>query len=472
MSLKTYQQRRKFLDTPEPKPKKRATVAKKLIFVIHKHSASHLHYDLRLELDGILKSWALPKGLPQGHEKHLAIMTEDHPFDYKDFHGVIPKGHYGAGLVEIWDHGTYFTEDFKKKQDIEAYMKKALKKGHIRFHLLGKRIDAEYSLVKTDFQGLKNSWLLLKHDPENKAIKPDAFIKNPKAMLAKIADKPFNDKNWLFEIKFDGYRALAKIHNGKVELISRNDISFNSLFPNILEDLKKHIKKDAILDGEIVKTDQSGRVDFKLLQDKGNKQDAIFYVFDLLYLDGQDLRGLPLLERKEKLELLLTPLKKTNIKYSDHIMEKGVKLFNEIEKLGLEGIMAKKADSPYVGHRSSDWLKIKVANLEQVVIGGFTASKGGSLFGALLLGQKTSEGLKYIGKVGTGFSGVFMEDIYKKLKPRIRKTNPFYNLPKKSEATFVKPELWAEVSFSEWTNKEMLRHPVFKRLLDEKRVKL
>lgn len=456
--LSTYKAKRRFTDTPEPKPKVKKS-ENEHIFVVHKHYASHLHYDLRLEIDGVLKSWAVPKGFPfEKNEKRLAIMTEDHPYDYKDFHGVIPKGNYGAGVVEIWDHGIFLGA---KEQNIFD-LKKALKKGHLHFFLHGKRLLGEYSLVK--IASSKNEWLLIKM--EGRAFKKKKAPQKISPMLAKLVTKPFNHKDWLFEIKWDGYRTIAKILQGEVKLSSRNQLSFNKKFSPIVDQLKKHIHHDAILDGEVVAINDQGQPDFSLLKSgKAQAQSLIFYAFDLLYLDGQDLRDHPLIERKEKLEILLAPLKNTNIKYCDHIIGQGEQFFKKAESYGLEGIIAKKIHSVYTGKRSDEWLKIKVSRSEVAIIGGFTQSKGKAPFGALLLGKKSRDGFTYIGKVGTGFSAEAMEYIMKKLKPLIRKTKPF-ELPKGIETNciFVRPQLKCLVSFTEWTNAGLMRHPVFHRL--------
>lgn len=469
--LSAYKTKRSFKKTPEPKPQVKKSSQKSLIFVIQKHAARSLHYDLRLELDGVLLSWALPKGLPKDvDEKHLAIMTEDHPYEYKDFHGVIPKGNYGAGLVEIWDEGTYQTKDAIDKNDIESYMRVAIKKGHIHFHLKGKRIDSDYALIKFKTANTKNSWLIFKVADEKKVpkLKNDPWPKDVKPMLAQLVEEPFNDKDWLFEIKWDGYRALAKIRKGKVNLVSRNEKSFD--FPSIASKLQKNIHEDAILDGEIVVLNEQGKVDFTLIQNskKIKPEDIFYYVFDLLYLGNEDTRKWPLIDRKERLEVLLAPLKNTNVRYSDHVLEKGVRFFKEVKKLGLEGMMAKKIDSTYVGKRSSKWLKIKTSVLEQAVIGGFSKSSDGRPFGALVLGRMTPQGFEYIGKVGTGFSVASMRAIMAKLKPLVRKTCPFRRFPKLAGVTFVKPEIVCLVSFTEWTNQGFMRHPVFKELIDKK----
>ncbi len=475
--LADYEAKRTLNKTPEPKARKKRTSKKELVFVIQKHAASHLHYDLRLELDGVLKSWAVPKGMPKkSGEKRLAIMTEDHPFEYKDFEGVIPKGNYGAGVVEIWDSGTYLVPD-ADVLETKKTMRAGLKKGHVRFLLSGKRLSAEYSLIHTPREGAPNAWLVIKNDPQKTSKKKrDAFLKTVKPMLATLVDKPFDDEDWLFEIKWDGYRALAFIRSGKVRLISRNDKSFNQMFPNVVAALKK-IKENVILDGEIVVINEQGKSEFQRMQRYQKIPDTslLYYVFDLLYQDGEDLRELPLVERKERLELLLAPLKKTCIRYSDHVKKTGVRFFLEAKKHGLEGILAKNALSTYESGRSSNWLKIKTSMRQEMVIAGFTKPKGSRThFGALLLGVYSEGELHYVGLVGTGFSHATLESLTKKFKPLIRKTNPFVDLPKKLDgATFLKPRLVGEISFTEWTKDGSLRHPTFLGLrVDKKAVEV
>ena len=394
-------------------------------------------------------------------------MTEDHPYEYKDFSGVIPEGNYGAGLMEIWDKGTYSLPENNSKEEIESSMRTQLKKGHISLILKGEKTEGNYYLIRTPREKAENAWLLINRD-EKKQKKPDPFPNDLSPMLAKLVDKPFNDKNWLFEIKWDGFRALAIIRKGKVKLISRNNKSLNDRFPSIVSTLEEDIKEDVIFDGEVVAVDSEGHVSFSLMQlhKKVPKSRLFYYVFDLLYYAGQDLRDWPLIERKEKLELILLSLKKTNVKYSDHILTKGIKLFEEIEKLEIEGILAKKIDGKYIEKRSSNWLKIKTSVLHEAFIGGFTEPKGGrSHFGALLLGRYSGEKLEFIGKVGTGFTSVSMQRLMQKLKPLTIKTPPFEDLPKKYQnATFVKPVLVCNVSFAEWTHEGIMRHPVFKGL--------
>lgn len=327
--LGIYKAKRKFSETPEPRAKVKKSKSER-IFVVHKHFASHLHYDLRLEIDGVLKSWAVPKGFPiEKNEKRLAIMTEDHPYEYKDFHGVIPKGNYGAGKVEIWDKGTFFGAKNLSDQEL----KKAISKGHLHFFIAGERLRGEYSLVK--IAASKNEWLLIKM--EGTVLEKKALPQKITPMLANLVTKPFTNKDWLFEIKWDGYRAIATIDQGEVKLRSRNQVSFNKQFSSVVELLKKHIHHDAILDGEIVALNDQGTPDFSLLKSNAQSQSLVFYVFDLLFLDGQDLRDHPLMERKEKLEILLAPLKNTNIKYCDHIVTKGEQFFEKAKNLVLKG---------------------------------------------------------------------------------------------------------------------------------------
>jgi len=475
VSLSSYKRKRKLKETPEPKARIKRSRAS-LIFVVQKHYASHLHYDLRLELFGVLKSWAVPKGPPMTpEEKRLAIMVEDHPYDYKDFSGTIPQGHYGAGKVEIWDKGTYSVLDAKNVKEAESKISAALAKGHLSFVLKGKKLKGEYALIKTALPGAKEQWLWLKKGTAEKARPKDPMPKNPHPMLAQIAEKPFNKKDWLFEIKWDGYRCLAIIKEKKIELLSRNLKSFNKQFPRIASDLKALQQHKAILDGEVVILNKDGRSDFQLMQNyQSDKTGNLFYyVFDLLYLDGQDLRDRPLIERKEILETLLSKLKKTHIRYSDHVMEKGISFFREAKKLGLEGIMAKDINSVYVMKRSHSWLKIKAHKRQEVVIGGFTAPRGSrEALGALVVGVYKNKKLHYAGRVGTGFDKESLTMLLRKLKPLIRISNPFNETPKTTaQITFVKPVLVCEISFSEWTKEGSLRQPVFLGLRVDKNAK-
>lgn len=473
-----YSSKRDLKKSPEPKARIRKSDSN-LIFVVQKHYASHLHYDLRLELDGVLKSWAVPKGPPTSpNEKRLAIHVEDHPYEYKDFFGTIPEGHYGAGEVEIYDSGTYEAVGAKTFFKNVEMMRAGLKKGHLSFELKGKKLKGEYALVKMSLDDEKDQWLWLKKDPSSKSkkkkIKPDPMPKNPKPMLTKIAKEAFDNPNWLFEIKWDGYRCLALIDKKGVHLVSRNQKSFNEQFNVIAHELEA-LEKNAILDGEVVALDDEGRSDFQLIQNyKKIDQNRIFYyVFDLIYYDGGNLQKEPLIDRKKLLKKVLTPLRKSHIRYSDHILEHGVAFFKEIKKLDLEGMVAKDIHSPYVMKRSSYWQKIKTHKRQEVVIGGFTAPKGKRPeLGSLLIGVYEQKNLIYVGSVGTGFDEDTLLMLKHRLMPLKRTKCPFSVLPKtRSQAFFVRPKLICEVSFTEWTKDGIMRHPVFLGLREDKNLR-
>lgn len=472
-SLFDYKRKREFESTPEPKAcakKNKKHKAHELIFVIQKHDARNLHYDLRLELDGVLKSWAVPKGPPlSSEEKHLAIMVEDHPYEYKDFAGIIPKGHYGAGTVEIWDHGTYNILGATTLKEAQDLIRAGLKKGHLSFELSGQKLHGHYTLIRTALPGTKESWLWLKKSASHGQIKDhDKMPAHLSPMLATLIKSPFDDPDWIFEIKLDGFRALAQIKNHKVKLISRNNKLFNDQFPIIITNLQDNIMHDVILDGEIVILDSQSRSQFQLLQNYNKNHDyhLFYYVFDLLYIDGHDLRALPLLERKAILEQLLAPLSNTHIRYSDHLEQYGKKLFKEAQKLGLEGIIAKNSLSAYEMQRSKSWLKIKSIKSQEAVICGFTKPRGArENLGALILGIYENNKLIYAGLVGTGMSGKTLEDLASKLEKLVQKKCPFEKIPKTTmPVTFVKPKLVCEVSFTEWTKDGFMRHPVYKGL--------
>lgn len=475
--LSAYKKKRKLAESPEPKARALKKKHASLIFVVQKHHASHLHYDLRLELDGVLKSWAVPKGPPKSpDDKRLAIMVEDHPYEYKDFHGVIPEGHYGAGTVEIYDKGSYEIPDAESLKEQEKLMRAGLKKGHVSFLLKGKKLKGEYALVRTKLPGGKDQWLWLKKGESKKSVQKKTKEKMPteiKPMLAQLWDKPFDKENWLFEVKWDGYRCIAIIKAKTVKLLSRNEKSFNKQFPSIVSDLKTHLKHDAILDGELVVLDSSGRSQFQLIQNYQQEEKGYlcYYVFDLLYLDGRDLREQPLIFRKELLQQIIAPLKKTHIRYSDHVEEKGKALFKEAKKLDLEGIMAKDSLSTYQMRRSQSWLKIKTHLRQEAVIGGFTAPrKSREKFGALLLGVYEGKNLYYVGHVGTGFDNKTLIMLNELLEPLISDRCPFEAKPKTNmPATFVKPRLICEISFAEWTKDGLMRQPVFLGLRTDKK---
>lgn len=592
MGLEEYQRKRRFAETPEPPPK--LDKSKGHRFVVQRHRATRLHYDFRLEMDGVLKSWAVPKGPSlDPADKRLAMQVEDHPVSYFDFEGIIPEGNYGAGTVMVWDVGTWQplspeTKNGKYLPATEAEAEAMLKKGDLKFRLDGKRLKGDFALVhiKARRPGSKGTeWLLIKkHDDEvrepfdidgyetsvlsnktmaqiagaedaaewqshkkasrggsakaawlaetlarvdkkkraaaensksvgkkSKAVKkdseitekvvapdpPNTLIKNlegaekrpmPSAitpMLASVAEKPFDDPNWLFEIKWDGYRAVAFINDGSVKLVSRNHNDLTPRYPE-LRVLAEHVKaKKAILDGEVVVLDEQGRPSFSLMQQRTGihahgrqaAQDRdlpiLYYAFDLLYLDGYDLRRVTLEERKRLLQEVVKP--NDLLRFSDHYPGQGVALFEVAKRKGLEGILAKKRDSCYDERRSREWLKIKITQTVDCVIGGYTEPEGTrQYFGSLVLGlHNKKKQLIHVGHAGTGFDQAKLKEISGVLKEIETKTNPFTGPVDAKRIHWVKPERVAEVKFSEWTHETSegglkLRAPVFLALRDDK----
>jgi bifunctional non-homologous end joining protein LigD len=515
--LREYESKRKFGKTPEPKPGLRRK-GSQLIFIVHKHAARALHYDLRLELEGVLKSWAVPKGPSMDPSlKRLAMMVEDHPLDYKDFEGVIPKGNYGAGSVIIWDRGFYHHPSTRERKESEKLLLDGLKKGNMKLVLDGERLQGEFALVKTGRDG--KSWLLLKKKDryaikgdilrENRSVvsnktleevfeakpgKPsikkisqirlreaiesedlkDAPVKpmphSIKPMLATLVKEPFDHPEWIFEVKWDGYRAVAEIRDGDVSLYSRNLISLNKkLFP-VVESLRK-FRFEAVLDGEIVVVDDRGHPDFQMLQDyqKSGSGHLLYYVFDLLYFRGHDLTDLPLLRRKELLKKILPSDPK--LKFSDHVSKEGVLFFSVVKEKGLEGIIAKHSQSAYrMGRRSRQWLKVKTRLTQEGVIAGFTEPRGSrKYFGSLVLGVFEGDELIYIGHSGGGFGAEKLKEIREKLDPLIQEKCPFKIEPKtNAPVTWLKPKLVCEVIFHGWTDEGLMRQPVFLRLREDK----
>lgn len=519
MTLSKYNQKRNFKDTAEPKGKIGRS-EKDLIFVIQKHAASHLHYDFRLEMDGVLKSWAVPKGPSLDPEvKRLAMMVEDHPYSYKDFEGTIPEGNYGAGNVIVWDNGTYLPADDDYKGTAENKLLADLKKGHLSFTLKGKKLKGNFSLVQLRGKQ-ENAWLLIKKEDkyataddilkkdksvisklnldilEKKTAKEKAGTKKKTAektvvseetdnkktpvtfstpMLASITEKPFDNPDWIFENKYDGYRTLAVINEDDVQLFSRNKISFTNNFKPVAEDLKK-MTHDVVLDGEVVVEDESGRSNFQLLQNylKTGKGNIKYYVFDILNLDSNDTTNLTLLERKELLKMLLSKFKFSHVFYSDHILEKGIDFFELAAKNESEGIIAKKADSLYtIGKRSGDWLKIKLSQQEEAIIIGVTEPKNSrTYFGALLLGQYEDNKLKFIGKCGTGFTQEILKELHTKFAPYFTDKSPLEEkIPLRDKIQWIKPKFICQVKFAEWTQDNHLRQPVYLGLRVDKKVK-
>lgn len=519
MDLTEYTAKRQFEKTPEPKPGAHYE-GHQLMFVVHKHAARALHYDLRLELGGVLKSWAVPKGPSLDPAiKRLAVMVEDHPLAYKDFEGVIPEGNYGAGSVIIWDRGVYHHPAAHDDRENEKRLLDGLRKGDLKFVLEGEKLSGEFALVKIAKD--EKSWLLLKkkdrhaatedilrenrsvvsrktleemlatggrnafqqkkahqiriHETmESEELKDAPLTAMPhklQPMLATLVKEPFNHPDWVFEVKWDGYRAVAEIRDGNVALYSRNGISFEKKFAPIVEALRK-FGSEAVLDGEIVVVDNQGCPDFQLLQHY--RQDTarghlLYYVFDLPYFRGHDLTSLPLLRRKELLKRILPADPK--IRFSDHVKQEGVLFYRVSKEKGLEGIMAKHAESAYeTGRRSHEWLKVKTRLTQEAVIAGFTEPRGSrKYFGALVMGIFKGDELIYIGHSGGGFGEQDLKVIRAILDPLIQRECPFKVTPEtNSPVTWVKPELVCEIGLSGWTEDDVMRHPVFLRLRDDK----
>lgn len=622
MSLTQYKKKRRFNETPEPAGKEKSSKTH-LRFVIQKHDASHVHYDFRLEMDGVLKSWAVPKGPSLNpDDKRLAMMVEDHPYDYRDFEGVIPAGNYGGGTVIVWDEGFYEPLDAAglSRKEQEKLMMKQLYSGSMKFIMHGQKIKGEYALFQMKGRG-ERSWILMKKndryatekditreersvksgktlvevaeengttvnhpeahgngksrrrskeppiqllDPPGRTalkksakakktvvpattksarkpkvsssasksstrksktpksagkssgtqskssksrgksaskksstnaksslqsvksliqsaksagkaglIKKSAMPENITPMLASLVPEPFDNEDWIFEIKWDGYRALAYCKGKNVELFSRNQTSFTETYYPVTEALQA-LGLKAVFDGEIVAVNDKGLSVFQSLQNWQNTPVHLrYFIFDIIWLDGYDLTGLPLIQRKEILKELL-PENDEVLQYSDHVAGKGMDFFKAALAQGLEGMMAKKTESKYhPGERTKDWLKVKVNQRQEVVIAGYTEPRNTrKYFGSLLLGVYDDGKLVYVGHTGSGFNAKSLEQIYEKMQPLVIEDCPFENCPKGNmPVTWVKPELVCEIKFTEWTKGRNARHPIFMGLREDKKAK-
>lgn len=503
MGLQKYEKKRSFEKTPEPKGGKAGSGA--LRFVVQKHDASRLHYDFRLEMDGVLKSWAIPKGPSTDPSvRRLAVQVEDHPYAYKDFEGTIPEGNYGAGTVIIWDEGEYEPiTPAKGKKAQEKELLNELRDGSLKIILHGQKLKGEFALVRAGGMG-DNAWLLIKHrdaeassrdiTKDNKSVRTGEPLaprhrgkKKPAAdesgedpppvvpMLATLTDAPFDREGWSFEIKWDGYRALCFRDGAKTELRSRNDQSFNERFYAIYDAVAAWDIR-AVVDGEIVVADENGVSHFNDLQHWHSKEDGplYYYVFDLLWLNGRSLLNRPLSERQELLRSLIPP--RGPIRMGIVVETSGLSFYQAAQKLGLEGIMAKRMDSLYrPGTRSKDWLKMKIQQRQEVVIAGYTRKRDSPRsFSSLLLALREKGQWRYAGKVGTGFSDAFQKELLSKLKPR--DTSPLSGpltggaaLPPHTEIVWTEPERVAEINYTEITPDGVFRHPSFVALRDDKR---
>jgi bifunctional non-homologous end joining protein LigD len=573
MGLTKYKEKRNFKESPEPTGGKAESEG--LRFVIQKHAASHLHYDFRLEMEGVLKSWAVPKGPSTDPKvKRLAMMVEDHPYDYRNFEGIIPSG-YGAGTVIVWDEGFYEPAHTtsKDKKNLDKELRAQLHKGKITFILKGKKLKGEYALVKAHGRG-ENGWLLFKvkdkyastdditlkdksvvskknleqvektttnfygskrvkesttvgkkekelnkradvkkataknkkesetskkkvtakrakERADTEAADIDGILKSaPKTkfptkltpMLATLVDAPFNEPGWLYEVKWDGYRTLAFCNKGKVELKSRNDKSFNDKFYPIAKALAV-LNLEAVLDGEVVVVNDEGISDFGALQNWKTERDGdlMFYAFDILWHQGKNLMELPLIERRAILKSVLP--QDDTIRVSNDFGDSGIEFFEAAKQTGLEGIIAKKANSLYsAGDRNTDWLKIKANKRQEMVIGGFTKNDDTSkIFSSLVVGVFDGKELVYTGKIGTGFNDKTQRNMMKQFKQLIIQKSPFTEMPDVNKPSrfrpnpphasvnWLKPELVCEVTFTEMTSDGIMRHPSFQGMRIDKK---
>ncbi len=507
--LKRYAQKRDFKKTAEPSDKARAARGKtrQLIFVIQKHAASHLHWDFRLEWQGTLRSWAVPKGPSlDPADKRLAVEVEDHPIAYAKFSGDIPEGEYGAGHVDIWDEGSW-----EPLSDPE----RGFAKGRLEFLLHGKKLGGKWHLVRTRMVGKQTQWLLMKSrdeaarpganadvidagqagGPERTAQKATPITRARKAkvaeapkprstkskgtrgralpptikpQLATLVDEVPGDEGWVYEIKYDGVRLLCRCDGDDVRCISRNGLDWTQKVGPIVDALAALKLQGTWLDGELIATDPNGRSDFSLLQhvrEQGRLDELQYCVFDMLYWNGEDLRDLPLSQRREKMDAALSKLPaKGVIRLSDQIHSDSAQLIARVCNQHLEGVIAKKMDAPYVGERSDSWLKIKCHREQEFVVGGaaFLPGRGTGTFSSLLVGVKSGKVLRYVGRVGGGFNAEERAAWRKRVDELEQKTSPFDRLPDKRSGEiwhWMKPKLVIQVAFQDWTQDGILRQP-------------
>ncbi len=480
--LRLYQSKRNFSRTPEPAEGGEPSVDA-LSFVVQKHWASRLHYDFRLELDGVMKSWAIPKGPSiDPHDKRMAVQVEDHPLAYSSFEGRIPEGEYGAGKVIIWDKGWW--------QPI-GDPHRGLASGNLKFELHGAKLYGKWALVRMrNPDDKKPAWLLIKekdaaardmHDYSVIDDLPNSVADNV-AMPATLAPQlatlvdapPSSPADWIVEVKFDGYRLLARIEGDKLQLFTRNGNDWTHKLMPLHDALKALALSDGWYDGEIVVHDERGRPDFGLLQqafDGGGVDDIVYFLFDMPFHRGLDLRDLPLVERRIRLQAELNGKVTDLVRYSSELGSEPDAILAAACKIGLEGIVAKRRDSPYVSRRSPDWIKLKCGRRQEFVIGGYTDATGKrSGFGSLLLGTYDSDGvLQYAGNVGTGFNARTLQDLGAKLQALETADSPFPpHAVQGRKPHWVKPILVAEVNFAEWTKTGSVRHASFAGLRDDK----
>jgi bifunctional non-homologous end joining protein LigD len=465
--LTEYEGKRSFEKTPEPQGGKKPKRAKGDRFVVHEHHARRLHWDLRLERDGALASWALPKGVPQDpKENRLAVHTEDHPLEYLEFEGKIPKGEYGAGTIAIWDRGTYETEKFRDDEVIVTFA--------------GERVRGKYAI----FQTHGDNWMIHRMDPPVDAER-EPMPRQVKPMLATLSTRlPPDEEAWAYEIKWDGVRAIAYCEGGHLRLESRTLREITPHYPELRPLAAVLGAREAVLDGEVVAFDEDGRPSFERLQGRMNlasdaavrrrmgDRPVTYLIFDLLYLEGRSLVDLPYTERRERLEEL--ELEGPSWQTPSHHRGEGKALLQLTEERGLEGLVAKRLDSRYLlGRRSRAWLKVKNIRSQELVIGGWLPGQGrrAGTIGAILLGYHEDEGggrLRYAGRVGSGFTDAELERLAGLLEPLRTNPSPFEGRQPPKQSVFVEPRLVAEIAFREWTAARTLRAPVYKGLRDDK----
>jgi bifunctional non-homologous end joining protein LigD len=483
--LERYREMRDFSVTPEPRGTRLARAGKPLRFYVQRHAATRLHYDFRLELEGVLKSWAVPKGPSlDPADKRLAMQTEDHPLDYGDFEGVIPEKQYGAGEVLLWDQGVWKAED---RDPLEA-----LRKGRLHFRLEGEKLQGAWILTRTRGNEDKPAWLLIKRTDEDARVgyeitleRPESVKRQPKRakygkrsalpqfitpQLATLVAEPPRSGDWIYEVKHDGYRMLARLTRRDARLFTRSGKDWTDKLPHLVRELKRLELEGSWLDGEIVVLRPDGRASFQKLQnafESGRDAEVVYYVFDAPFLQGEDLRALPLCERKPRLAKLLK--RSAIVRFSEHLEGQAGEVLEKACKLGLEGLIGKRNDAVYAAGRTKTWIKLKCRPRQDFIIVGYTAPGGSrSGFGALLLGFYDPQmKLRYAGKVGTGFDEHLLATLARKMSGLKRADSPLADPPRERGLQWLKPQLVCEVAYTERTDDGILRQASFMGLRED-----